>query len=315
MEWVEGVTLRVWTREPRPLDDVLSVADQVAKALTVAHGAGIVHRDIKPENIMVRPDGYVKVLDFGLARTMAGVDAETIAATQPGTILGTLRYMSPEQSRGESAYAASDIFSLGLVLYELISGRHPFQADSTVGVLHGIQSSIPAPLGCHPALDDLVLQMIEKDARLRPTASDVVACLAKLPAKEPSLPFTPHNRDSVGRDRERTELRAALDAANCGAGQFVAVAGEAGIGKSTLVEDFAGMYVPAHSPALAAGGQEKGAARTAMVTHMLKYAPKNPAQPLCSPTDLTKFRRPERQPCRKVHLDESTPDRQIVPSA
>ena len=109
MEWIDGVTLRDWTRQPRPLDAVLSIAQQVARALGAAHAAGIVHRDIKPENIMVRPDGYVKVLDFGLAQQMAGEAAETLAATLPGTILGTLRYMSPEQSRGESAYAASDI--------------------------------------------------------------------------------------------------------------------------------------------------------------------------------------------------------------
>ena len=238
MEWIEGVTLRAWTRGPRSLDAVLSVAQQVAKALAAAHAAGIVHRDVKPENIMVRPDGYVKVLDFGLARQMANQDAETLAVTQPGTILGTLRYMSPEQSRGEFVYAASDVFSFGLVLYELVSGRHPFHADSTVGVLHGIQSGIPTSLDCEPALADLVLQMIEKDACLRPSAADVAARLTRVAALEPAAPFTPHHRDSVGRDRERAELCAAFDAATRGAGQIIAVAGEPGIGKSTLVEDF-----------------------------------------------------------------------------
>ena len=99
------------------------------------------------------------MVDCGLARQMANQGAETLAITQPGTILGTLHYMSPEQSRGESVYAASDIFSFGLVLYELVSGRHPFRADSTVGVLHGIQSCIPAPPDCQPALAELVLQI------------------------------------------------------------------------------------------------------------------------------------------------------------
>ena len=117
------------------------------------------------------------MLDFGLARQTVSENAETLAVTQPGTILGTLRYMSPEQSRGESLSAATDIFSLGLVLYELVSSRHPFDTDSNVGVLHGIQSHTPAPLGCQPALDELIFQMIRKGPRLRPNATEIAARL------------------------------------------------------------------------------------------------------------------------------------------
>jgi serine/threonine protein kinase len=91
MEWIDGVTLRVWKREPHPLEAVLAVVHQAAKALVAAHAAGITHRDMKPENIMVRADGYVKVLDFGLARQMTAEIAETLTVTQPGTLLGTLR--------------------------------------------------------------------------------------------------------------------------------------------------------------------------------------------------------------------------------
>jgi serine/threonine protein kinase/tetratricopeptide (TPR) repeat protein len=237
-EFIEGQTLRRQMTSRIRLTEVLESVIQVASALAAAHAAGIVHRDIKPENIMVRSDGYVKVLDFGLARQMVSENAETLARTQPGTILGTLRYMSPEQSRGEPVSAASDIFSLGLILYELVSGRHPFDADSDVGVLHGIQSHTPAPPGCQPAVDELILQMIRKGPRLRPTAADVAARLKSIASLEPPVPLAPHGRESVGRDRERAELRAAFEAANLGASQVVAVAGEPGIGKSTLIEDF-----------------------------------------------------------------------------
>jgi tetratricopeptide (TPR) repeat protein/predicted Ser/Thr protein kinase len=245
MEWIDGMTLRAWKREPRALDAVLSVATQVAKALAAAHAAGIVHRDIKPENIMVRQDGYVKVLDFGLARQLVNEEAKTLTATQPGVLLGTMRYMSPEQSRGEAASSASDIFSFGLVLYELLGGRHPFHADSTIGVLHGIQLGAPAPLHCQAGLNELVLRMMEKDARLRPTAAEVAACVNDLPALEtPTCSFS-HHRDSVGREHEHAELRAAFDAANHGSTQIVGIAGEPGIGKSTLAGDFlAGVNSP-----------------------------------------------------------------------
>src|SRR5213076_3000915 len=115
----------------------LEVAVQVASALAAAHETGVVHRDIKPENIMVRPDGYVKVLDFGLAR-MVLPDAETMAAgaagqrTDPGVLLGTVSYMSPEQASGGVAGSPSDVFSLGIVLYEMLTGQRPFRGESSI---------------------------------------------------------------------------------------------------------------------------------------------------------------------------------------
>ena len=126
------------------LGDALEVVIQVASALSAAHSAGIVHRDIKPENIMIRRDGYVKVLDFGLAKLSqvpSGADSEAatrnLVRTDPGSIMGTVAYMSPEQARGLEVDARSDLWSLGAVLYELVSGRQPFggatatDADST----------------------------------------------------------------------------------------------------------------------------------------------------------------------------------------
>src|SRR5262249_59852692 len=132
--------------QPEPAR-LLSLFRQAAEALRAAHAAGIVHRDIKPENLMVRPDGYVKVLDFGLARLLpvpAGTGRSPARAdTEPAARMGTVHYMSPEQARRELAGSASDVFSLGIVLYELAAGRHPFEADTQFGTLHAIVSQPP----------------------------------------------------------------------------------------------------------------------------------------------------------------------------
>ena len=137
-EFVDGETLRVRLDRGRlePVQ-VLEIAIQTGSALAAAHDAGIVHRDVKPENVMLRPDGYVKVLDFGLAKltasgfTSAVTDRQThtVMETNPGVVLGTFTYMSPEQARGEAIDARSDIFSLGIMLYEMLSGRLPFDEE------------------------------------------------------------------------------------------------------------------------------------------------------------------------------------------
>src|SRR5437762_4974111 len=133
-EFVEGETLRDrLNRAPLNLAETLDVAVQIAGALAAAHKAGIVHRDIKPENIMLRHDGYVKVLDFGLAKLIEAEEARpedltrSMNQTGTGTVMGTLHYMSPEQSRGEEVDARTDIFSLGVVLYEMVTGQLPFE--------------------------------------------------------------------------------------------------------------------------------------------------------------------------------------------
>src|SRR3989441_10183803 len=135
-EFIDGQTLRQRMMSDKlSLNVALDIAVQIASALAAAHAAGIVHRDIKPENIMVRRDGLVKVLDFGLAkltahRLQAGHgDAPTVTTTGtvPGMVMGTLRYVSPEQARGLEVDARTDIFSLGIVLFEMVSGQLPFQ--------------------------------------------------------------------------------------------------------------------------------------------------------------------------------------------
>lgn len=250
MELIQGRTIRSVASESLPLERLAGIGVQVAEALAVAHKAGIVHRDIKPENIMVRDDGYVKILDFGLARVLPLGNGETAVETQftnPGTFLGTIRYMSPEQARSEQLGAATDVFSLGLVLYELFTGEHPFHAESHLATLHAILSQRPIPLSHHRtgipvALETIVLRMLEKDPRLRPTAADVHATLSELAAKSspsPSLDTVIMSpRRFVGREKQIAELRAAFDSAAGGLGLMVCLAGEPGLGKTTLIEDF-----------------------------------------------------------------------------
>src|SRR6516225_3848085 len=146
-EYVEGETLR--QRLDRGVlsgADAIDVALQVGAALTAAHSRGLVHRDIKPENVMRRPDGYVKVLDFGLAKLTSRDDGDRGSDTLPGVLLGTPRYMSPEQARGQEVDARSDIWSLGVLLYEMLAGRPPFAGATHADTIAAILGAEPVPL-------------------------------------------------------------------------------------------------------------------------------------------------------------------------
>jgi serine/threonine protein kinase len=179
MELVEGQSLRQMCKKRLPIEEVIPIGRQIAGALATAHAQGIVHRDIKPENMIVRPDGCVKVLDFGLARQRSNV-SELSNASLPA---GTLRYMSPEQTRGEAATSASDVFSFGLVLYELLAGQHAFPGKTPVETAHAILMREPTgelPHDVPVELGRLTMSMLAKDASKRPHAGQVAAQLDKI---------------------------------------------------------------------------------------------------------------------------------------
>jgi serine/threonine-protein kinase len=177
MEFVPGTTLAdvLTHRRPLPVDEATHIVQQAALGLQCAHDAGLVHRDVKPQNLLVRDDGVVKIADFGIARA-----AELSRVTQVGTVLGTAAYLSPEQARGEDVTAGADIYSLGAVLYELLTGRAPFefatlaelaekQRDGVVTPVRDLVPSVPEPL------EALVMRCLAREPRFRPSSAAAVA--------------------------------------------------------------------------------------------------------------------------------------------
>jgi eukaryotic-like serine/threonine-protein kinase len=220
-EFIEGVTLRTALASGRmSAHRALEIAVQVASALAAAHDAGVVHRDIKPENIMLRPDGYVKVLDFGIAKLTEQrrapddhrVETATLLQTRPGLVLGTAHYMSPEQARGQKVDARSDIWSLGVVLYEMVTGSPPFRGDTPSDCIAAILTAEPASLSSIspdvPAkLESILQKALRKNTDERyQTIKEMLAELRILKAKletEGSLSQTEAGGDSHSNEAKR----------------------------------------------------------------------------------------------------------------
>ena len=195
-EYIDGVTLRRKMAATQPeIPEILDIAVQVASALEEAHAAGIVHRDIKPDNIMVRRNGYVKVLDFGLAKLTERVDrspsdgeasTRVLVQTDAGVVMGTSHYMSPEQARGKPVDARSDIWSLGVVIYEMIAGRTPFEGETSTDVIVAITQKEPPPLArfapkVPDELDWIVMKALRKDRDERyQTIKELITDLRRL---------------------------------------------------------------------------------------------------------------------------------------
>ncbi len=177
MELVEGTDLARLLRDRGrlPAESAVGIATQVCRALSVAHLAGIVHRDIKPANVIVTPNGAVKVTDFGIARTLGDS-----TLTNAGSVLGTAQYMSPEQARGEPAGPASDLYAVGVVLFQMLTGTVPFTGESAVAVaLRHLNDAIPAPSSVVPSLpigvDRVVARATDKDPEHRFSDADQMA--------------------------------------------------------------------------------------------------------------------------------------------
>ena len=221
MEYVEGVTLRELMSDARmKMSEVLDTAVQIASALTAAHKAGIVHRDIKPENVIVRPDGDLKVLDFGLAKLTESpaftTDSEAATRVQvktnPGMVMGTVHYMSPEQARGQDVDARTDIWSLGVMLYEMVTGRVPFEGETPSHVIVSLIENESPPVARYsevPAeLERIVTKALRKKKEERyQTASDLALDLKSL---KQELEVDVRLKRSLGSDADR-ETRTSSD--------------------------------------------------------------------------------------------------------
>src|SRR6185503_6538299 len=264
MEFVEGQNLRalIHADGALPLTRLLEIGAQTADALDAAHEINLIHRDIKSANILVTPRGQAKVLDFGLAKVMQTVadnidhDAPTLTnLTDEGTLLGTVAYMSPEQTRGQALDGRSDIFSLGCVLYEAATRSMPFEGPSMLAIMHAIATTDPTPPSrIRPELPrefDLILERaLAKDKEKRySSAGEMANALRGLRGsftgewlgspivydkdllKVPSAPF-------VGREAELSKLEEILQRSIDGNGGVVLISGEPGIGKTSLSDEF-----------------------------------------------------------------------------
>ena len=199
MEFVEGSTLEQIAKQgPIPQSDIINYMQQVLAALSYAHGRGVVHRDIKPANIMVTTQGVVKLMDFGIAKSRTEQDL-----TRPGTTMGSLYYMSPEQVRGGTVDARSDIYSVGVMMYELLAGRRPFVADSAYEILNQQCNVVPqAPVEVNhqlsSPLSDIIVCAMAKDpanrfqnAQALSNALRQVAAMQNDPTKQEEVAYTP----------------------------------------------------------------------------------------------------------------------------
>jgi eukaryotic-like serine/threonine-protein kinase len=245
MELLTGDSL--FDHRPETLPEILSIAIQIASALEHAHSYGVIHRDLKPENIICQGDGKVKLTDFGLARSASS------RLTAEGAIVGTVFYLAPEAALGHGTDQRSDLYALGVLLYEMVTGVLPFQGDDPLTVISQHLYSPVTPPHAHredlPAdLEKLILSLLEKDPNNRPaSAKEIVDILKSIDAaaesavKDSTAEMLMLDRITrgrmVARERELSEMKSILKKAQTGEGHVLFVSGESGIGKTRLVKE------------------------------------------------------------------------------
>jgi len=240
MELVKGETLGAGRR--REIEAVVAVARQVCAALEHAHAHGIIHRDLKPENILVGPDGTVKLMDFGLARSRGAS-----RLTEEGALVGTVFYLAPEQALGQEIDGRADLYALGVVLYELAAGRLPFTGDDPIAVISQHLHAPVIPPGTHnpeiPAwLDDLIVRLLSKQPEARPASAGEVLRALDASTTTPAYHSTPPHTNNlplqltsfIGREKEISEVKQLLSKTRPGAVRLVTLTGSGGTGKTRL---------------------------------------------------------------------------------
>ncbi|MDC3961407.1 serine/threonine-protein kinase [Polyangium jinanense] len=289
MELLRGRTLRALIEARRPgeplspeeLTTICSVMRRLCEALSCLHGAEFVHRDLKPENIFLRDDGTPVLVDFGIAARFSGTSGRD--ALEMGVVTGSPPYMSPEQIRGDLVDARSDLYALGCIVYECLTGRPPFEGHTPRDVIGKHLSEAPAPpsasvSGIPAALDRLVLDLLAKRPQDRMGyAEDVAAALAAFAPAEPTPrcwgePYL-YRPSFIGRHDVVLKLQRHLGAARRGEGQCVFIGGESGIGKTRLVAQLAGL-------AMRAGFTVVTGECVALGAHGAGAAPLHPLRPL-----------------------------------
>jgi tetratricopeptide (TPR) repeat protein/predicted Ser/Thr protein kinase len=258
MEYVQGKTLREKIAKGLiRIDEILRIAVQAAEGLQEAHKEGIVHRDIKSANIMINDKNQVKILDFGLAKLKG-----TSQLTKETSTLGTIQYMSPEQTLGEEVDHRTDIWSLGVALFEMVTGKLPFIGEYDQAVIYSILNEEPEPItrlrsDAEEGLKQVVDKCLEKnpDQRYQLMEELLVDLRAIRDGIKPSALVAPGKRHTVGRDKELAQLLESFQVVSAGQGVLQCVAGEPGIGKTTLVNEFLNEMISSGRSCTIARGQ------------------------------------------------------------